>query len=303
VARVDMYRVMPGQMYQGERITLFALSDSFFDPDRYGPSWYREGDAASAAMALRAGEGVNVSVSLADRFGLRVGDVMKLSETPKETPFALPIVGVVWDYMSDRGTVVLNRRVLSEYWLDHNISRFNLVLTQDASPETVRQSVLAKLSDRYMLEVRLPRDLLAYHAAAIDRAFAFTDAIQLLVIIVTVAGIFDLLLAAVWERRRELALWRVIGADERSVRRSVVIESGTIGALGALLGVVVGIVSGWIWVGINFRYLLGYHLDYHFALGSTLWYVALAMTMTMLAGYGAARHATRQSVLDGIQTE
>jgi len=31
--------------------------------------------------------------------------------------------------------------------------------------------------------------------------------------------------------------------------------------------------------------------------------VVLAMLMTVLAGYGAARQATRQSVLQGIQTQ
>jgi ABC-type antimicrobial peptide transport system permease subunit len=118
-----------------------------------------------------------------------------------------------------------------------------------------------------------------------------------------VAGIFDLLLAAISERRRELALWRVIGADERAVRQSVIIESATIGALGALLGVAVGFVTSWIWIGVNFRYLLGYYLEYHFALGPTAWYVALSMIMTVGAGYAAARYATQQSVLDGIQNE
>ena len=105
------------------------------------------------------------------------------------------------------------------------------------------------------------------------------------------------------ERRRELAVWRVVGADERAVRRTIVIESATIGGLGALLGVAVGFITAWIWIGINFRYLLGYELEYHLAFGATAWYVVLAMLMTVLAGYGATRQATRQSVLQGIQTQ
>jgi len=137
----------------------------------------------------------------------------------------------------------------------------------------------------------------------IDRAFAFTDAIHLLVAIVIVAGILDLLLSSVLERRRELAVWRLIGADDARVRRSVMLESATIGALGAALGVTVGIVTAAIWVGVNLRYLLGYYLDLHFALGTTAAYVALVMAMTVITGYAAARRATAESILDGIRSE
>jgi putative ABC transport system permease protein len=129
------------------------------------------------------------------------------------------------------------------------------------------------------------------------------DAIQLLIVVVTVAGILDLLLSAILERRRELSLWRVIGAAERTVRRSVVVESATIGLLGTGLGVSLGLVTAWIWIRVNFRYLLGYYLDYHFAAGSAAWLTTLVLLMTLLAGYVAARRATRQSVLEGLRIE
>src|SRR5207244_3146385 len=161
---------------------LGAATDAFFDPKHFPPGWYREGDPVRAAAALRAGTGVNVSTVLADRYGLHVGDTIEL-ESPTGT-LALPIVGVVPDLLSDRGSV-------------------------------------------------------------------------------TIAALFDLLRSAIFERRRELAVWRLIGADEAAVRRSIIIESGTVGAIGAVLGVVVGFVTSWIWVGVNFRYLLGYSLEYH----------------------------------------
>src|SRR5262249_35958352 len=143
----------------------------------------------------------------------------------------------------------------------------------------------------------------AYLAGKSDEAYAFTAAIQLLMVVVTLAGVFDLLLADLWERRRELALWRVIGADDRVVRRSVVIESGTIGALGAILGLAVGVVTTWIWVRIHYRPPLGSYLGLHCALGPPLWFGTLVLAATTAAGWGAARYATRQPILDGIQVE
>ena len=183
------------------------------------------------------------------------------------------------------------------------MQRDHYLLEPGVAPDAVRRRILEATGDRYRLKILSFGEAVRYQSAAIDRAFAFTDAMQLLIVIVTVAGIFDLLVAAIVERRRELALWRVIGADEAAVRRSVVIESATIGGLGTVLGVAVGLVTAWIWVRFNFPYLLGFTLDYHLATGAVLWYVTLAMTMTMVAGYGAAYYATRQSVLDNLHAD
>jgi len=301
VRAVEIARALPGQIYRDDRVTVLGLTDGLLTSSHYGPQWYRYGDPFNAAAALTAGTGANVSLALAQRYGLQVGDTITL-ETPTE-PLRLPIAGVVYDYMADRGTVTVNRRLLVDYWKEETVNRLS-VFAEPATPiETVRAAIGRQLGNRYRLKILLPGEMVDYHVEHINRAFAFTDAIQLLIIVITVAGIFDLLVAAIWERRRELALWRVIGADQRTVRRSVVIESATIGCLGALLGTAVGLVTAWIWIGVNFRYLLGFYLDYHLALGANVQYVGLVLGMTILAGYSAARYATAQSVLEGIRTE
>jgi putative ABC transport system permease protein len=301
VRQVEAVLIVPGHLWRGARITLGGFSDGVLDPARFGPHWYVAGDHRAASRALQAGRGVNVAIALADRFGLKLGQTMDF-DTPTGA-LRLPIVGIVRDYASDRGTVILSRRLLVERWHDARVSRLSVMLEPGVSVEDVRRRIAERLGDRYRLKILLPGEMITYHAAAIDRAFAVTDAIKLLLAIVTIAGIFDLLLAATWERRRELALWRVVGADEQAVRRSVVIEALTIGTMGTLLGAAVGLVTAWIWVGINFRYLVGYYLEYHPAVGSLAGSAALVMLMTVLAGAGAGRQAIRQSVLRDIQTE
>jgi len=305
IRRTEMWRVLPGVMFRGERIAVAAGSDGLFDPARYPRAWYRAGDPAAAAKAIRAGQGANVSESFAGRFGAAIGDVITLDTPTGE--LSLPIVGIVPDYISNRGTVLLARRLFIDRWRETTVNRIHVFLEPGARPEMVRRAILQRLGDwfghRYQLKVHTMDEGVAYLSAKIDEAYAFTAAIQLLIVLVTLAGIFDLLLADLWERRRELALWRVIGADERVVRRSVVIESATLGVLGAALGVLVGTVTTWMWVRVNYRYLLGYYLDLHFAVGTSLWFVALVLVATMAAGFAAARHATRQPILDGIQVE
>jgi putative ABC transport system permease protein len=301
VASVETAQMLAGQAFRGERIGVLALSEGLLVPERYAASLYRNGDPIAAARALRAGTAVNVSTALADFFRLSVGDEIVL-DTPGGA-LAVPIVGVVADFISDRGSVILSRRLFERWWKDSNVRRFNLYLQPGASAEATRAAVRAQFEDRYRLKILSLPELLEYHEVYRRQAFAFTDAIQLLIVIVTVAGIFDLLLSAIIERKRELAYWRLIGADESAVRRSVMLESLAIGTLGAVLGVAVSVVTAWIWITINFPNLLGYQLEFTFPLGSTVWYVTLVLVMTVLAGYLAASRAIRSSILEGIQVE
>jgi putative ABC transport system permease protein len=294
-------RIIAGQPFLGQRIGLLALDDLMFDAARVPSGWYREGDPVSAAGPLRAGEAATISTSLSDRFNLHAGDTVEL-DSPTGL-VRLPIVGVVPDYISDRGSVILSRRLLAKRWAETTVSRVNVFLQPDASVQEVRTRILDRLGDRYRLKVLGLRELVDYHTALIDKAFAVMNSVQILIVIVTITAIFDLLISRIAERRRELALWRVVGADARAVRRSVVIESATIGVLGAVLGVAVGYVTAWIWIAIHFRQLLGYYVEYHLAMGATVWYVTLVLLMTALSGYVAASKATGAPILDAIQVE
>jgi putative ABC transport system permease protein len=302
VRTVESVRAIAGQIFHGQRIGLLALSDGFFGTTGgYPAGWYKEGDPDSAGAAIRAGRGVNVSNALSDRFGVHLNDEITL-DTPTG-PVKVPVVGVVPDFISDRGSVILGKRFLAEHWNERTATRINVFLAPGAGLEDVRARIEQTLGDRYALKILTLGEVLEYHDAYRRQAFAFTDAVQLLIIIVTVAGILDLLLSGIMERRREFAVWRLIGADENAVRRSVVIESATVGALGALLSGAVAWVTAWIWIRFNFRHLLGYYLEFTFPLGAALWYVLLAMIVTMITGRIASRYATRAPILEGLRIE
>ena len=300
VAGVETLRVLPGQLYRGQRIAVAGLSGGLFDPGRYPRGWYRKGDPRDAAAALRAGRGVVISTSFADRFATDVVAPITL-DTPTGT-LTLTVVGIAPEYASDRGSVLLSASLLASRWEDAALNWALVSVAEGTTVDTIRAAIARRLGERHRLKILTLEQVVQYINEKIDRAYAFTMAIQLLIVIVTVAGIFDLLVAAIAERRRELAVWRMIGADAALVRRAVTLESGAIGLLGSVLGIAVGLVTARIWVAIHYRYLIGYHLEHHFAAGSAAWYMALVMLMTVASGHAAARYATRQSILRGIQT-
>jgi putative ABC transport system permease protein len=143
---------------------------------------------------------------------------------------------------------------------------------------------------------------LAYHQGMVDRAFAFTWAIQLLVVAVTLAGIFDLLTTQMLERRQELAIFRALGVEDRRLRRAVRLEAGVLGLAGGLLGAVLAVATSALWVRVNFRILIGYILEYHYPTATALWCVGLAGGVAVLAGHLAVRGALREPVLDALRS-
>jgi putative ABC transport system permease protein len=137
----------------------------------------------------------------------------------------------------------------------------------------------------------------------VDQAFAFTYAIQLLVIAVTLAGIADLLATQIIERRREIGLLRVMGADASMINRAIWLEALVIGLSGAVLGAAISVGTSLLWVRVNFRILIGYIVEHHFAVLTALSCVALAGGMAIVAGRLAARRALREPVLDALRCE
>ena len=301
IARVETYRALPGEDYQGVRTTAVAVSPGFIDSDLFRRQVVA-GDPEDAVRAIAAHEGVVISDNLADRFGLRPGETISLATPSGVESFKIRAI-VAADYSGDQGSIILPRDEFARLWHDTQVSHLNVFLREGADIDEVRERIVQNLGRSYSVKVLTVPQTLAYHQDMVDRAFAFTYAIQLLVVAVTLAGIFDLLTTQILERRREMGIFRALGSDESRIARAIRLEALVIGTVGALLGGVLGIGTSLLWVHVNFRILIGYVLEHHFAVFTAVWCLLLAAGVAMLAGQLAARGALREPVLDTLRYE
>src|SRR6202008_4615432 len=126
-------------------------------------------------------------------------------------------------------------------WRDTQVSHFNVFLADGAALMSVRDTVMKKLGSSHRVKVLTVAQTLTYHQGMVDRAFVFTYAIQLLVVVVTLAGVFDLLTTQILERRSEVGIFRAIGSDGSLIAQAIRLEAVVIGVVGALLGGLFGI--------------------------------------------------------------
>lgn len=301
VGRIETYRALQGQSYRDARIAVTAVSSGLLDASLTRQQIVA-GDPSTALAEVEHGDAVLVSENLADRYPTSVGDTIVVPTPSGEVSFR--VAGVIAaDFSGDQGSIVLKRDLFERLWGDTRVSHFNLFLSPGASLDDVRDRVTRALAKDYRVKVLTVPNTLAYHQGMVDRAFAFTYAIQLLVVAVTLAGIVDVLTTQVIERRREVGTFLALGAEASQVARAVRLEALVIGVAGALLGTILSVGTSFLWVRFNFRILIGYMIDHHFAFVTAAWCVVLTGAVATLAGHLAARRVLRQPVLDTLRQE
>jgi len=298
VAAVERLRLAEHD-HEGSRISLDSLDAAAFGrPDDFR---FVDGEPAAALPRVARGEAVLVSQNLARRLALAAGDALTLA-TP-DGPFTVPIAGVVVDYVSPRGSVVMVRDLYVARWHDPSVTRFHVTLRTAGAIDAFRHAVAAGPGATQALKVLTQRELYAYHRDAVRRAFRFTDAVRILPLIVAALGLAEALLAVALDRRRELGLLRASGATRRQVAGSVVWEALGVGALGLTGGIAMGLVLSLLWVRINFTHQLGWAVDFHFAWASVGVAALAALLVCVPAGVLPARRIAALPLLEGLRHE
>lgn len=117
-------------------------------------------------------------------------------------------------------------------------------------------------------------------------------------------GITNALLAAVRERRREIGILKAVGARDRDVLRSFLIEAAVMGALGGTIGTVLGLALARLVAAVVDGYLTsqglaGVHVSTPYLLGIAT--VAGATLLAVVAGTIPARRAARLPAREAVE--
>jgi putative ABC transport system permease protein len=133
----------------------------------------------------------------------------------------------------------------------------------------------------------------------IGQITAFFYVLLSLAVIVSLFGIVNTLVLAIYERTRELGLLRAIGMSKRQVRRIVRYES----VITALIGAVLGTVLGVFFAVIISRPLAGEGFQLSFPVGTLVILLILAGLAGVLAAITPARRASKLNVLEALAYE
>lgn len=238
VAKIDgIERVTPVRFTDG-RSEGKARSVVGIDPETFS-SLYDAGEGQEALAELRPGKAV-ASKSFAEEEKLAVGDRVEL-RTVRNTVAALEISGIVDDkgHVTGQLTVTIDE-LDAAFGADKDGVVF-IGVSEGSDPLAVKAEIDVLLErDFPQLEALSNEDFIDKQAGQIDQLLYLIYALLALTVIVALFGIVNTLVLSITERTRELGMLRAIGTSRRQVRSMIRMEAVILGAIGGVLGVVLG---------------------------------------------------------------
>jgi putative ABC transport system permease protein len=248
---------------------------------------------ANAAEAMRRAmneDAVIVSEAFSMRYRKYDGDTVAIPTPQGVKPFR--VAAVYYDYSSDRGVAVMHRDTFRKYFGELQPTGVAAYLREGADPETVREEMLAMLDEGHRAFIMSNRTLRTEIMRVFDSTFAITYALELVAIAVAMLGVAGTLLTLVLERRRELSLLRLAGANRGQVRRMVIIEAALIGAVSQGIGLAVGLALSLVLIYVinvqSFGWTIQFHLPVAFLVQSS---IAVVIATSIAGIYPAQRAA------------
>lgn len=297
-----------------------ALSRDLAGPDRVY-SQAPEGGPEAAWRAAEAGA-VLVSEPFAYRHGLGAGD--RLDLVTDDGPRNFPIAGVFRDYGSEQGVVFLADTVYRRHWRDAELGSLALILKPGMDPEafaaTLRLALAASergeawqggglslaaglVPEGLPVLVRSNRGLREEVLQVFDRAFAVTNALRLLALVVAFIGVLATLLALQLSRARELATLRAMGLGAKGLAGLMLLETSLLGLAAGLFSWPTGLMQALLLIQVVNRRSFGWTIEPRLSAAPFAIALALALLAALLASLAATPGLRRLSIARLLREE
>lgn len=260
-----------------------------------------DADAGEAREKMIAGEGILASRNFASRYDLNVGDSIRL-ETPTD-PFERPIVGLLEDYTSEKGSIFLDRALYIKFWNDNAVDMIEVNLKPGVDAGTVKMEIERLVKGEHRAFVYTNAEYKRWVMNLIDGFFVLNYMQMAIAIIIASLGIINCLLISVSERKRELGVLRAIGGLRSQIGRMIMLEAACIAIVGLVVGALAGILNTYFMVRTAATMIGGFVIPFRFPFEMVLIVLPVVLVISLAAAWWPARKAVRMPVIEAIGYE
>ena len=180
-----------------------------------------------------------ISEAAADIHRLAIGTVIEL---PVGGATQFTVAGIWRDYIRMQGAAVVERDVYMRVSGDRDANDAAVWLAPGADAAAVKHAIRAIAPDPEKLDIVEPGELRRRSLRAFDRTFAITYGLELVALIIGLAGLSSSFGALVLARRGEFGMLRHVGMTRRQIGAMLSVE----GFVVTTLGLIVGCALGWL---------------------------------------------------------
>ncbi|MGI0101298.1 MAG: ABC transporter permease [Nitrosotalea sp.] len=133
----------------------------------------------------------------------------------------------------------------------HKSIKYDSLIVVAISPDYV-DTVQQEIQDQFgqTIGVTSPKAIMAIVGSATSGNAAFIQMIGMVSLVVASVGIATTMYTSVTERIREIGIMKAIGAQNNDILVLFLVEAGLIGLMGATLGLVIGVGSGYVLISL-----------------------------------------------------
>jgi len=259
------------------------------------------GNKKTVQDLLPRGQGVLVSKNFAARWRAKVGDGVHL-DTPTG-PLDLPILGMVEDYRSDKGTIFMDRALYKRMWKDDAVDFVDITLKPGEDATAVKHEIERMTAGTEHALIYTNVEFRDWIGGLVDKFFLLNYMQLVVAVIVAVVGIANTLIISVAERRREFGIVRAIGGYRAQIRKMVLLEAFSISIVGVIVGAVAAVFNIQFMSHTVSTVLAGYDVPFYFPWVLILETFPAVVLISLLAGWIPARHAMQAPVIEAIGYE
>jgi putative ABC transport system permease protein len=245
------------------------LDDEVFNPGR------------NAALAL-------ASEAFSERFQIHRGDSVPV---PTANGFRrVTIAGIFADYGNERGSLLIERRQFADWFGNDLAASLILALKPGYDADTLRAEFRAAYPG---LGVFTSGFLRGESLRIFHQTFAVTYALELIGVVVAVAGLAFTMASLLWERRADLNTLRALGMRRSELALAAAWEGALTAAAGVLSGLAVSLALGWLLIYRINKQTFGWTLQTDRPWGQLAALALLVLASATITGWFVGRWAAR----------
>ena len=258
---------------------------------------FARGNATQVWDRIREGS-IVISESLAFNGGIQDALVLETDAGP----MTFEVVGIFYDYSSDRGTVLMSREIYLEHWNDPALSSFGVEGLPETDIDDLKESIRAELAGTG-LEVQDNQQIRDEALRIFDRTFAITESLRVLAVVVAFIGVLSALLALQLERKREYATLEAIGLAPEGLEKLTYLETALIGLSASLLALPTGLLLALILIHVINVRSFGWTIQLAPTVGPFIQAIVVGIVASLAAAVYPVSRLRRMPVAEAIRGE
>ena len=198
---------------------------------------------------------VIVSESFSERYQLHRG--MHFDIPFSGIKHSVTIAAVFADYGNERGSIIIDRQHLVTWSQDNSVTHISLIVKPGINPGALRLELLKQYPGFNILSNSSLRDqvLVIFH-----QTFSITYALEIIGVVVAVAGIGLTMTSILSDRFDELVLLRSLGFTHTEIAYASALEGLALALWSLIWGIILSLGLGWILIYIVNKQAFGWTL-------------------------------------------